>query len=441
MAFLTEKQIEEQEHLSDEFLATLQGPEVGLKPRPVQSLSELMLWVRKEFLHDAPWDDPIHSSIMINNKILIDGAFLTFCKEKGIVPQCKRKETIATWKTNHDFEHFIAQGVFHITDGKELDFFQATLMHKGNQGEDEVSYFVVVADEKMRAYIDFRNEYVEWVKKRERGTSEVEVIGGQSVIYDCDLTWDDIILPEKEKTRIITSIEGFLKSREKYKEKKVPWKRGLIFWGPRGNGKTMALKVIMSVYQDLKPVTIQGNHPSLDEVLEDAFSYAHDHAPSLLFIEDIEEVLKSVKVSFFLQLLDGFQTKEGSLVIATGNDLRYIEENLTNRPRRFDRIIEFPLPTEERARAYFKMWFADIVTDEDYNLMASKAVKNGFTYAHLQEVYVLSVFYAVQDDREDPKREDVLSALEEAIEGKALADRGFEAPRRSITEYGNDYRP
>jgi ATP-dependent 26S proteasome regulatory subunit len=157
----------------------------------------------------------------------------------------------------------------------------------------------------------------------------------------------------------------------------------------------------------------------------------------LLFIEDIQEVLKSVKISYFLQLLDGFQTKEGSLVIATGNDLRYIEDNLTNRPRRFDRIIEFPLPTKNLARAYLKKWFADIVTDEDYDLMVESAVRREFTYAHLQEVYFLSVFYAVQNDREDPNRGDVLRAIDEVVKVKALADRGFEAPRRSITDYGS----
>ena len=54
----------------------------------------------------------------------------------------------------------------------------------------------------------------------------------------------------------------------------------MIFWGATGNGKTMAIKIILAEY-GFKPVTIHPAHPSKDQCLEEAFDYAQSHGPSL----------------------------------------------------------------------------------------------------------------------------------------------------------------
>lgn len=58
-------------------------------------------------------------------------------------------------------------------------------------------------------------------------------------------SWDDVILDADFKKNLREDYTGFLKGRKTYKELGVPWKRGLIFLGPPGNGKTSALKAIM----------------------------------------------------------------------------------------------------------------------------------------------------------------------------------------------------
>lgn len=57
--------------------------------------------------------------------------------------------------------------------------------------------------------------------------------------------WDDIILDDKIKKTLTGNVLRFLDSEIKYHEFGVPWKRGLIFHGPPGNGKTISLKVLM----------------------------------------------------------------------------------------------------------------------------------------------------------------------------------------------------
>jgi hypothetical protein len=434
---LSEKELDQQQHLSVERLALLEGESYLAEDRPDNSLSELMHWTQKTF--GKTLSSKGRCGLYIHNKITIDGTFLRFCEEKNVKISCLFKDAITSWKTRFDTEHFMAMGVFKISRG-DLEFLHAALFHKGNQNEDEVSFFVIVPNSLFDDYVKLRNEFDDWEKKRDRSNLEIEVIGGNAISYSRDLTWDDLFLEDSYKQQIITTVDGFLASQDLYKRRKVPWKRGIVFWGPRGNGKTSALKVIMSIYDQLKPVTIQAGHSAMDEILEDAFLYAAEHAPALLFFEDLQELMREIDTSHFLQLLDGVENRDGLLIVATGNDFRQLEDNIMSRPRRFDKKIEFPLPNRELADKYLRKWFEESLDDEGYKRILDKALQKKFTYAHLQEIYFNSVFQATKNDREFPTVEDIFEALEEGIQEKRISDDGFDAiMRRDITDYGRDH--
>ena len=47
-------------------------------------------------------------------------------------------------------------------------------------------------------------------------------------------SWDDVILEESMKKAIMGEVNKFYSAREKYARLKVPWKRGMIYYGPPG---------------------------------------------------------------------------------------------------------------------------------------------------------------------------------------------------------------
>lgn len=75
-----------------------------------------------------------------------------------------------------------------------------------------------------------------------------------SQLYDSVMkaSWDAVILNADMKKAIIDDHLSFYESRETYEKLKVSWKRGIIYHGPPGNGKTISIKATMKMLYQLK---------------------------------------------------------------------------------------------------------------------------------------------------------------------------------------------
>ena len=123
--------------------------------------------------------------------------------------------------------------------------------------------------------------------------------------------WEDVILQDSMKKAIIADMDTFYGSRDTYDKLRVPWKRGLIFHGPPGNGKSISIKAIMrSLYQREKPVptlyvrtlvSFAGPEYSIGQI----FNLARRTAPCLLVFEDLDSLITDSVRSYFLNAVDG----------------------------------------------------------------------------------------------------------------------------------------
>ena len=70
-----------------------------------------------------------------------------------------------------------------------------------------------------------------------------------------DASWDDVIMDKDMKETLISDVGGFFDCKDDYKEFSVPWKRGIIFHGMPGNGKTISIKALMhALYKRSDPI-------------------------------------------------------------------------------------------------------------------------------------------------------------------------------------------
>ena len=122
--------------------------------------------------------------------------------------------------------------------------------------------------------------------------------------------------------------------------------------------------------------------------------------------------------------MDGISAKNGMLVIATANDVKKLKANITQRPSRFDKKFEIPLPDQEKSYIYLKRWFGNLITSQKCKELAKYAAKYEFSYAYLKELYISSMFEALSHNRNIPTPKDIDNALTRLVKDKNLLNNG-----------------
>ena len=168
--------------------------------------------------------------------------------------------------------------------------------------------------------------------------------------------WEDVILDPKMKKALTEVANRFFDSEEIYREYGVPWKRGLIFHGPVGNGKTISLKALMHTVQERKQpvVTLYVKSAPYPWHIRQVFQMARSMTPCMLVLEDIDTIVTKNTRSYFFNEVDGLENNDGILMIATTNHLDGLDPGLSKRPSRFDRKYLFPLPNKGERAQYGK---------------------------------------------------------------------------------------
>jgi hypothetical protein len=428
--YLTPEDMEQQEHLSAAQLNKLVVDNKFIKankidllqaeyPRPTANFIDLMNWADLVFGGALKSNNKLNK--FVHNRVIVDGQFLHFCEENKITVKCLLKDSVISWNTDHNYEKYFAQGVFFI-QGKGVEFLHGALFHKGNQNEDEISFFILVSNDNYEGYLALRNQFDNWVQERDRGNLHIRVIEGEDIPYTKDHTWEDLFLPTDIKNDIKSLVENFLNSKDFYVKNRIAWKRGVLLYGKPGNGKSSIIRTIMSVYP-FKPITIA---PGVNnDAVREAFSYAEEQSPALLYFEDLDSLLQSnVDISAFLNLMDGITSKNGLLIIATANDIRQLRSSITDRPSRFDRKFEIPLPDQEMAYLYLKKWFGDLVSSKVCQALSKDAEKYEFSYAYIKELFISSMFEALAHNRKAPTEKDIQKSLNKLFKDKNILNSG-----------------
>jgi SpoVK/Ycf46/Vps4 family AAA+-type ATPase len=142
-------------------------------------------------------------------------------------------------------------------------------------------------------------------------------------------------------------------------------------------------------------------------------------------VEDLDSLIENgLDISTFLNLLDGISAKNGLLIIATANNVKKLQANITKRPSRFDRKFEIPLPNQEMAYIYIKKWFGNIINTAKCRDLAKQAVKHELSYAYLKDLYISSMFEALAHKRKVPTVKDIDNSLVRVVKDKNLLNNG-----------------
>jgi ATPase family associated with various cellular activities (AAA) len=253
------------------------------------------------------------------------------------------------------------------------------------------------------------------------------------------VTFDTLILRGSLKQEILEDVRQFLASRATYERYRVPWKRGILFVGPPGNGKTHAVKALLNsiglpcLYVKSFRSRWGTDHGNIRAV----FQRARQATPCVLVLEDLDSLVDGTNRSFFLNEVDGFAANAGILTIATTNHPERLDPAILDRPSRFDRKYHFELPAPTERLAYVTLWHDTLEPElRPSEATAAQVVARteGFSFAYLKELFLSSMMHWVGSAHPggmdasilaqvDALREQMSTASEEAA-GKPAAGRG-----------------
>lgn len=175
-----------------------------------------------------------------------------------------------------------------------------------------------------------------------------------------------VVLPKGDAEFLMADVKAFLNGRQWYKERGVPYRRGYLFHGLSGSGKTSAILALAGELRlNLYILNLSGG--SLSDVrLQHLLSEVPPN--SIVLLEDIDaafsarkksdEINNGVTFSGLLNALDGAASREGWLVFMTTNHANLLDPALV-RPGRADVHLEFKTATVEQAERMYCAFFPD----------------------------------------------------------------------------------
>ena len=231
--------------------------------------------------------------------------------------------------------------------------------------------------------------------------------------------FDNLILPRELEASLKDDFRAFFDNRELYDRYRVPWRRGALFVGTPGNGKTHTIKALVGalgkpcLYVKSLLSRCDTDHAAIRRV----FERAREMAPCVLVLEDLDSIVNDDNRSFFLNELDGFAENRGVATIATTNHADRLDPALVDRPSRFDRTYAFNLPDGPRRLAFLERW--SVALDEDLRptkdgLTAAAEITAGFSFAYLKELGTSCLLAWIRDQK---SMDEILDAQARALSG------------------------
>lgn len=249
---------------------------------------------------------------------------------------------------------------------------------------------------------------------------------------------DQVILPRETLDLLERNVVRFVGHRPRLAALGMPTRKGLLFHGKPGTGKTHTLHYLAGALPGVTTLLITAEQVML---LHEYLELARLLQPSMVVMEDVDLVAvqrgtgggwEHVMLNRLLNEMDGLGAEAEILFVLTTNRPEVLEEALASRPGRIDQAIEFPLPDEEGRSRLIRLYSNRTPLDEGV-IGPTVRKTEGVSPAFLKELMRRAVqFMLERDGAECLRQEDVDGALSELMDGGGALNRrlfGFRTER------------
>ncbi len=277
------------------------------------------------------------------------------------------------------------------------------------------------------------------------GKSTARLSRGKSV------TFADVAGCDEEKEELVEIID-FLKNPRKYSEIGARIPKGVLLFGPPGTGKTLLAKAVAGE-ANVPFFSISGSDFVEMFVgvgasrVRDMFKTAKEHAPCIIFIDEIDAVgrqrgagmggghdEREQTLNQLLVEMDGFTGNLGIIVMAATNRPDVLDPALL-RPGRFDRQITINSPDVNGRTAILKVHARNKHLDSSIKLDEVAQRIPGFSGADIENLLNEAALLAARSNRKIINTQDIDEAIDRVMMGPAKRSKKYTERERKLVAF------
>ena len=254
---------------------------------------------------------------------------------------------------------------------------------------------------------------------------------------------------EKEEVK---EIIDYLKDPKRFTDMGARIPQGMLMVGPPGTGKTLLAKAVAGE-ADVPFFSISGSDfvemfvGTGASRVRDMFKKAQQHAPCIVFIDEIDAVgrqrgagmgggndEREQTLNQLLVEMDGMGENKGIVIIAATNRPDVLDPALL-RSGRFDRQITVNLPDKKGRYEILKVHARNKKLAKDISLESLAKRTPGFSGADLENVLNEGAILAVRDKRKMITMEDLDEAIDRVMMGPAKKSKKYTEKEKRLVAY------
>lgn len=265
-------------------------------------------------------------------------------------------------------------------------------------------------------------------------------------------TFNDIAGLKEAKAEIMEIVD-FLKNPKHYTRLGAKIPRGVMLVGPPGTGKTLLAKAVAGEAQ-VPFFSLSGSEFVEMFVgvgasrVRDLFKQAKEHAPSIIFIDEIDAVGRSRNRANLFQAnderentlnqllaeLDGFGVNTGVIVLAATNRADILDKALL-RPGRFDRHIYLELPNKKERVEIFEVHMRPLKKSKDIDIETLATLCPGFSGADIANICNEAALIAARKKEKEVHQSDFMAARDRIVGGLERKNKITSPKEKEIIAY------
>ncbi len=265
------------------------------------------------------------------------------------------------------------------------------------------------------------------------------------------VTFMDVEGIDEAKDELVEIVE-FLKSPEKYQRLGGRIPKGVLLLGPPGTGKTLLARAVAGE-AGVPFFSISGSDFVEMFVgvgaarVRDLFAQAVEHAPSIIFIDELDALGKARGMNVLsghdereqtlnqlLAEMDGFDPNQGVIIMAATNRPEILDAALL-RPGRFDRQVLVDRPDIKGREKILRLHAKKIKLSPAVDLSVVAAKTPGFVGADLANIVNEAALLAARQGKEAVEMTDFDEAIERVVAGLQKKTRVMSPKEKKTVAY------